>query len=90
MLLTVTGSNLLDVKDMDALRGELTQHVRRASAKPATAVDELTAIWNEVADRGDFLLRDSRSRSGQRHPRPRILPPRPEKAPQASRSVPVR
>jgi hypothetical protein len=74
MLLTVTGSNLLDVKDMDALRGELAQHVRRACAQPATAQGELAEIWNDVADRGEFLFRDSRSLSGERHPRPRIIP----------------
>lgn len=77
MLLTVTGSNLLDIKAMDALRVELDRHVRRACTEPATAVDELAAIWNEVADRGEFLFRDSRSLSGERHPRPKILPARP-------------
>jgi hypothetical protein len=81
MLITVTGSNLLDVKDMDNLRIELSQHVRRACAQPATAVGELAEIWNEVADRGEFLLRDSRSVSGTRHPRPKILPPKPPKLP---------
>ena len=74
MLLTVTGSNLLDVKAMDALRVELAQHVQQASSKPATAVSELAEIWNEAADRGEFLFRDSRSQSGRRHPRPRVIP----------------
>ena len=81
MLITVTGSNLLDVKDMDRLRVELSQHVRACvRAQPATALGELAEIWNEVADRGEFLLRDSRSLSGDRHPRPKILPPRPLKS----------
>ncbi len=79
MLITVTGSNLLDIPQMDALRAELAQHVRRACGHPQTAPGELAEIWNEVADRGDFLFRDSRSLSGERHPRPRILPPRPVK-----------
>ena len=83
MLLTVTGSNLLDVKAMEVLRVELDRHVHRACARPATAVNELAAIWNEVADRGEFLFRDSRSLSGVRHIRPKILPPRPHKEPQA-------
>ena len=74
MLLTVTGSNLLDVKEMNTLRVELADHVRRGRDHPATAVGELAEIWNQVADRGEFLLRDSRSRSGDRHPRPRIIP----------------
>ena len=80
MLLTVTGSNLLDVKDMERLRAELSQHVDRARDHPEAAVGELAAIWNHVADRGEFLLRDSRSLSGDRHPRPKFLPPRPVKS----------
>jgi hypothetical protein len=80
MLLTVTGSNLLDIKAMDQLRAELSQHVGRARDHPETALTELAQIWNQVADRGEFLLRDSRSRSGDRHPRPKILPPRPAKS----------
>jgi hypothetical protein len=90
MLLTVTGSNLLDVKDMDRLHRELSQHVGRACDNPATALGEMAEIWNEVADRGEFLLRDSRSRTGDRHPRPKILPPRPERASPAKISLPVR
>ncbi len=77
MLVTVTASNLLDVAEMDKLRVELSQHVRQARDQPATAPRELAEIWNEVADRGEFLFRDSRSQSGERHPRPGILPPRP-------------
>jgi hypothetical protein len=74
LLITVTGSNLLSVTDMDVLRIELSQHVRQACVHPQTALGELAEIWNEVADRGDFLFRDSRSLSGDRHPRPRIIP----------------
>ena len=81
MLTTVTGSNLLDVKDIDPLRAELSQRVARACDHPETAVGELAEIWNQVADRGEFLLRDSRSVSGDRHPRPKILPPRRGKPP---------
>lgn len=74
MLLTLVDSNLLDLRAMDALRLELVQHVHRASAQPAVAVTELAEIWNETADRGEFLFRDSRSASGRRHPRPAIIP----------------
>jgi hypothetical protein len=88
MLITVTSSNLLDFKDMDNLRIELSQHVRRACAQPTTALDELAGVWNEVADRGEFLLKDSRSLSGDRHPRPKILPPRPPKLPQGHQGLP--
>jgi hypothetical protein len=80
MLLTVTGSNLLDIKAMDQLRAELSQHVSWARDHPETALAELAQIWNQVADRGEFLLRDSRSLSGDRHPRPKILPPRSAKS----------
>ena len=81
MLTTVTGSNLLDVKDMDKLRAELDQHVDRATDNPETAVRELALIWDEIADRGEFLFNDSRSLSGLRHPRPKVLPPRSGKTP---------
>jgi hypothetical protein len=74
LLVTVTSSNLLDVKAMDGLRIELAEHVRRARAQPATALGELAEIWNDVADRGEFLFKDSRSLSGERHARPRIIP----------------
>ena len=81
MLATVVGSNLLDIEDMDRLRTELMQHAERAQADPAAARDELAAIWNELADRAEFLFQDSRSPRGERHPRPKILPPRPPPGP---------
>jgi hypothetical protein len=74
LLKTVTGSNLLTKPDMVELKIELTQQVRLGCRRPAHAVESLAEIWNNVADRGEFLLRDSRSLSGDRHPRPRILP----------------
>jgi hypothetical protein len=74
MLLTVTGSNLLDVKAIDSLRLELAHHVRQASIQPATALRELAEIWNEESERGEFLFRDSRSQSGKRHLRPKVIP----------------
>jgi hypothetical protein len=77
MLLTVTRSNLLDDQQMRTLRTEVEGAAARSLADPKRALTELASIWNYVADRGDFLLRDSRSASGERHPRPKILPPRP-------------
>ncbi|MGO9471430.1 MAG: hypothetical protein ACLQIB_45045 [Isosphaeraceae bacterium] len=79
MLLTVTSSNLLDEKQMRELQMELEGAARRSMADPKRAVAELATIWNNIADRGEFLLRDSRSANGVRHPRPKILPPRPAK-----------
>ena len=55
---------------MRRLRAELDQAVARARAHPETALDELAAIWNVQADRAEFLFKDGRSASGDRHPRP--------------------
>jgi hypothetical protein len=79
MLRTVVGSNLLDVDKMDKLRNELDQSVKRVTAHPESGRDELATIWNEMADRAEFLFQDSRSPTLDRHPRPKILPPRPAK-----------
>ena len=78
MLLTVTASNLLGIGEMRALRDELDQAVGRARARPETAVAELAGVWNAMSDRAEFLLRDTRSPRGDRHPRPKILPSRPQ------------
>ena len=75
MLTTVTGSNLLEVNDMDKLRAELDKHVDRSTDRPESAVRELAEIWDETAERGEFLFNDSRSLSGIRHPRPRYCRP---------------
>ncbi len=88
MLQTVTASNLLDIGEMRALRDELDQAVGRARARPETAVAELAGVWNAIADRAEFLLRDSRSRSGDRHPRPALLPPRPHQSSGSGSSPP--
>src|SRR5262249_41152410 len=32
------------------------------------------ALWDDMSERGEFLLRDTRSLTGERHPRPEILP----------------
>jgi hypothetical protein len=74
MLTTVISSNLLDIQEMRDLRTELDQIVGRAIARPETAPRELADVWNVIGERGEFLLKDSRSQSGERHPRPRILP----------------
>ena len=88
LLVTVTGSNLLDRQQMLSLRQELEQTVARAQAHPETARDELAGVWNLVADRAGFVFRDGRSASGMRHVRPRILPPRPENPEHSRRSAP--
>ena len=77
MLMTVISSNLLGIDEMRALRAELDQTVSRARSHPETAVAELAEVWNTIADRAAFLFKDTRSRSGARHPRPPILPERP-------------
>jgi hypothetical protein len=72
MLLTVTGSNLLTIREMNSLRAELDQVV--AHANPETALRDLAGVWDAMGDRAEFLFRDSRSGDGQRHERPGILP----------------
>jgi hypothetical protein len=79
MLLTVTSSNLLDEQQMRELRAELEGAAARSSADPKCALAELATIWNNIADRGEFLLKDGKSPGGDRHSRPKILPPRPTK-----------
>ena len=79
MLVTVVGSNLLDLHDMDKLRLELDQFVSRARAHPETAPTELAAVWNTLADRAEFLFQDGKDPTRDRHARPKILPPRPAK-----------
>jgi hypothetical protein len=74
MLVTITGSNLLGLSEMQDLRAELDGAVARAKAHPDAAVAELAAIWDDMSERGEFLLRDTRSLTGERHPRPEILP----------------
>lgn len=74
MLVTLTGSNLLGLSEMRDLRAELDGAVARAKAHPDAAVAELAAIWDDMSERGEFLLRDTRSLTGERHPRPEILP----------------
>jgi hypothetical protein len=81
LLITVTGANLLDLKEMRSLRGELEQVVARARARPDSAREELAGVWDRIEDRAGFVLRDARSASGERHPRPGILPPPPKKEP---------
>jgi hypothetical protein len=79
MLTTVTSSNLLDVHDMDRLRAEVDGYVARARQDPETALVVLAEIWNDMADRAEFLFKDNRSKDGDRHPRPKILPPKRDK-----------
>jgi hypothetical protein len=74
LLTTVIGSNLLNLREMEGLRTEIQQIVQRAQAQPGTACLELAAIWDSIGERGEFLLADSRSATGERHTRPRLLP----------------
>jgi hypothetical protein len=89
MLKTLVASNLLDLKDMDKLRVELDQFVARVEAHPEAAKTELAAIWNEMADRAEFLFQDSRSPTHDRHVRPKILPDRPAKATATAKANPL-
>lgn len=74
MLLTVTASNLLGLDELRGLGDEIRRAVARSQARPETAVAELAAIWDDMSERGEFLLRDLRPLKADRHPRPSILP----------------
>jgi hypothetical protein len=69
-LVTLTAANLLDRSQMQSLRADLAARVARARARPDTARDELASLWDELADRAGPIL-------DPRHPRPKLLPPRP-------------
>jgi hypothetical protein len=79
MLTTVVSSNVLDVDEMNKLKAELEESVAQTLARPESATDDLARIWNSMSDRAEFLFQDSRSPDHLRHPRPAILPSRPEK-----------
>jgi hypothetical protein len=89
MLLTVVASNLLDLDDLDKLRLELDELVSRVRAHPETGKTELAAIWNEMADRAEFLFQDSRDPTRNRHVRPKILPARPPKTTDRANPAPT-
>lgn len=73
MLVTVTASNLLGLAEMRELRGELQRAAARAREDRDTAVAELAAVWDDMSERGEFLLRDTRKLDTDRHPRPEVL-----------------
>ena len=89
MLLSVTGANLLDVRQMQALRAELEQAVARARTQPEKARAELAGIWNTMSDRAEFLLQEGSSGRRKAHPRPSILPPRPVKQRGSNQASPI-
>lgn len=73
MLVSVTAANLLDLKQMEALRDELRQAVDRARSHPQTARDELARIWDAMEDRAPFVLQEGTSGRKKGHPRPAVL-----------------
>jgi len=77
MLVTLTSSNLVDLKAMKALQAEIEARVART--RPETARAELADLWNDLADRAEPIITP-------RHPRPKLLPPRPAKDPRLLRS----
>ena len=65
---------------MDKLRVELERARRESPISPGISHEpSWPRIWNEMSDRAEFLFQDSRSPTRDRHVRPKILPPRPEK-----------
>lgn len=74
MLVTITASNLLDLAELRDLRAELRRAAARVEDDHETAIAELAAVWDDMAERGEFLMRDTRKLDRDRHPRPAILP----------------
>lgn len=59
LIVRLTGSNLLNLREMKALRTELG--ARAARATPATAKADLTAIWDDLQRRaGPILVKNLR------------------------------
>ena len=79
MVQTVVGSNLLGIDEMDRLRAELVEHAERATAHPASARMSWLRSGTRLPICAEFLFQDSRSPRSDRHPRPKILPPRPQR-----------
>jgi len=79
MLTTVVSSNVLDLDEMNQLKAELEKSVAQTLEHPESATSDLARIWNNMADRAEFLFQDSRSPTQLRHARPAILSPRPKK-----------
>jgi hypothetical protein len=75
LIVTVVDSNLLSIEQMNTLRDELAETVRRSRDRPDTAVDELGKVWDSLSARAAFLFRDTRATNGARHIRPALLPP---------------
>jgi hypothetical protein len=65
LLVRLTGSNILDLSEMKALRNELS--ARAARATPGTARAELTAIWDDLQHRAGPIL------DPIKYPRPKLL-----------------
>jgi hypothetical protein len=82
MLVTLTGSNLLSLREMKALRAELA--ARAARARPETARAELAAVWDDMEARARPTI--------ARHTRPELLrkdsPPRHKDTKKNSEEIP--
>jgi hypothetical protein len=76
MLVTLTAANLLDLRQMQALRADVAARVQRARAHPDAARGELADLWNDLAAQASPILTP-------RHPRPKLLPPPPAVKPRA-------
>jgi hypothetical protein len=71
-LVGVTATNLLGLKEMHSLRDDVIRRVTRA--RPETALDDLSRFWDDLAARAAPALDPTR------HPRPKLLKPRADRA----------
>jgi hypothetical protein len=83
LVLAVTDSKHLSIRQMKELRARLDEAVAQARAHPETAIAELARVWDDFIDRAGSRLEGS----GHRLSRPKILPPRSERPAAQPRSL---
>ena len=71
MLVTLTGSGLLDRSEMEHLRDDL--RARFARVTPETAVKDLSALWDEMQAKAGPVLMNRQSRPPYGPSRPKVL-----------------
>ncbi len=66
MLAALTAANIMDRGQMESLGRRVSSVVSRS--RPATALDDLASLWDEIESRAGPIVRG-------RHPRPKMLAP---------------
>ncbi|AMV40702.1 hypothetical protein [Planctomyces sp. SH-PL62] len=74
LVATTTESGTIDLDGQKALRDQIKAVAARAVEHPERAVDELAALWDDVAARARKARRPGEPEIDRRHPRPSIFP----------------